>query len=157
MTDEKKQIQLILDTLCKVLNKQELEYFIDEQELVINCTAYKDDSQIDFSFRINPEKKLILLISHIPCTVPQEKTADLAAAICFINNFTANGCFDFDVHTGNIFFRMTNGFLESLIGEDVFEYMISCSLDTIDEYSEQFIMLTEDLMSFEEFFDRNGI
>lgn len=159
MTDEKiqKQIQLVFNTLCNVLNKHGFEYSKDEEKLKVNSTAQKENSHIDFSFEIDADRMLVLLISHIPCIVPQKKRVDLAAAISFINNFTANGCFDFDIKTGNIFFRMTNGFFESLISEEVFEYMISCSLETIDEYSEQFIMLTDDLMSFEEFFDRNGI
>lgn len=159
MFDQKKQKQIdfVFRIILKVLDKKQIEYSMDEKGLSINCLIYSNSLQINSVFKINPERMIVSLISKIPYTITKDKVEDLAAAMCFVNNFTANGCFDLDINAGNMFFRMTNGFLESLIGEEAYEYMISCSSDMMNEYSEQFILLAKGLMSLDEFVDRNGI
>lgn len=153
---KQRQIDFVLKNITNVLEREKIEYLKDEKNLKISFSVNKC-LKADFVFKINSEKMLVSIISKIPYIVKQDKIEDLAAAICFINNFTANGCFDFDINTGEILFRMTNGFLESLIGEEAYEYMIDCSVNMLIEYSEQLILLARGLISLDEFVDRNGI
>lgn len=153
---KQRQIDFVLKNITNVLEREKIEYLKDEKNLKISFSVNKY-LKADFVFKINSEKMLVSLISKIPYIVKQDKIEDLAAAVCFINNFTANGCFDFDINTGEMLFRMTNNFLESLIGEEVYEYMIDCSINMLIEYSEQLILLARGSISLDEFVDRNGI
>lgn len=157
MSDKKKQIDFVLKNIIKALDEERIAYSEDKENLSISCSTHKFGLYIDFVFKIDTENMLVSLISELPYTVQGERIEDLAAAICFINNFTANGCFDLDVNMGKIFFRMSNCFLDSLIGKEAYEYMISCLLNMLDEYSEQLILLAKGLISLDEFVDRNGI
>lgn len=157
MSDKKKQIDFVLKNIIKALDEERIEHSNDEENINISCMTHKFGLHIDFMFKINAENMSVMLISELPCIVKRSRTEDLAAAVCFINNFTANGCFDFDIDNGKIFFRMTNCFCDSLIGKEAYDYMINCLLSMLDEYSEQFKLLAEGSISLDEFVDRNGI
>ena len=50
-----------------------------------------------------------------------------------------------------MFFRMTNSFMESKLGEEAFAYMLFCSCQVIDEYNDKFLMLAKGMVSIEQF------
>ena len=157
MSDKKKQIDFVLKNIIKALDEEGIEYSKDEENLSISCMTHKFGLHIDFIFKVNVENMSVLLVFELHCIIKKDRIEDLAAAVCFINNFTANGCFDFDIDNGKIFFRMANCFFDSLIGKEAYEYMINCLLNMLDEYSEQFKLLAEGSISLDEFVDRNGI
>lgn len=157
MSDKKKQIDFVLKNIIKALDEEEIEHSKDEENLSISCMTHKFGLHIDFIFKINVENMSVLLISELPCIIKKNRIEDLAAAVCFINNFTANGCFDFDIDKRKLSFRMTNCFCDSLIGKEAYKYMINCLLNMLDEYSEQFKLLAEGSINLDQFIDRNGI
>ena len=46
---------------------------------------------------------------------------------------------------------MTVFFRESLIGEGLFQYMISCSCAMVDKYNDQFLALDKGILSITDF------
>jgi hypothetical protein len=48
---------------------------------------------------------------------------------------------------------MTNSFVESLLDAEVFEYMLSCSFATIDEYNDKLLMLANGTISLDKFLE----
>ena len=50
-----------------------------------------------------------------------------------------------------MFFRMTTSFIDSEIGHELFLYLVGCSLGTIDEYNDKFLMISKGLLKIENF------
>ena len=153
---EIKDLQLAKDTfatLCRTLDAEDWKYKKDEENLCIKCGAQGDDFPIEFEVNIDADRMLVLLLSHMPFTIKEDKRIDVAIAISAINNMLVNGFFDYNLVTGGIFFRMTNSFIESKLSEDVFKYMFYASYTTIDEYNDKFLMLSKGMLSLEQFLE----
>lgn len=145
------QSKAVFDALCQYLDKHELNYKKDEKKLSVECGIQGDDLPIDLTIAVDAERLLVMLISHIPFIIQEDKRLDVAIAVSAINNSLVDGCFDYDVAAGHMFFRMTNSFIESKIGEEVFEYMFICSCQIIDGFNDKFLMLSKGMISLEQF------
>lgn len=144
------QAKVAFATLCQTLDNHEWHYKKNEEKLSIECGARGDDLPIEITVTVDADRMLVMLISHIPFVIQEDKRLDVAIAVSAINNVLVDGCFDYDIASGHMFFRMTNSFLESKISEEVFSYMIFCSCQTIDEYNDKFLMLAKGLISIEQ-------
>ena len=99
------------------------------------------------------QRQLVSLLSQMPFAVPENRRTALAVAVSQANNGMVDGSFDFDYLSGRIIFRMTSSYRESLIGKELFTYMLSCACYTIDEYNDKFLMVAKNEMSAEEILD----
>ncbi len=153
MSEQKKleQTQAVFATLCQALDKHEWHYQKDEEKLSIECGAQGDDLPMEITVEVDADRMLVILLSHMPFVIQEDKRLDVAIAVSAINNMLVDGCFDYNVTSGHMFFRMTNSFVESKIGEDVFSYMLYCSCQTIDEYNYKLLMLAKGTISIEQF------
>lgn len=140
-------------TLCQTLDKHEWHYTKDEENLSIECGARGDDLPMEINVKVDADRMLVLLLSHMPFVVNDDKRIDIAIAVSAINNILVDGCFDYDIATGHMFFRMTNSFIESKISEEVFTYMLFCSCQTIDEYNDKLFMLFKGHITVEQFLE----
>ena len=138
-------------TLCRMLDENDWHYQKDEEKLSLECSARGDDLPIALDFRIDTERMLILLISHLPYVIPEDKRLDVAIAVSVANDTLAHGCFDFDMQSGHMFFRMANSFIESQIGEELFFYLLMAACHTVDDYNDKFLMLGKGMITMEQF------
>lgn len=145
------QAKTVFATVCQALDKHEWRYKKDEEKLSIECGAQGDDLPMEITIRVDAERRLVMLLSHMPFVIQEDKRLDVAIAVSAINNLLVDGCFDYDVTTGHMFFRMTNSFIESEPSAEVFSYMLFCACHTIDEYNDKFLMLAKDMLSMEQF------
>lgn len=141
----------VFGVLCRALDAHEFHYQKNEEELTIECGAQGDDLPMEITMRVEAERHLILLLSHIPFVVAEDKRLEVAVAVSVINNRLVDGSFDFDIRDGHMFFRMTNSYLESKIGQDAFAYLLYCSCMTIDKYNDKLMLLAKGLISLEQF------
>jgi hypothetical protein len=141
------------DVLCKTFDSHGWSYERDSEKLKIKCSATGEDLPVSMVIAVDAERMLVTLASYIPVSVPQDKRIDVAIGICKINDCLVDGSFDYDVIEGNVFFRMTNSFVESLLDAEVFEYMLSCSFATIDEYNDKLLMLAKGTISLDKFLE----
>ena len=139
------------ETLCHTLDALEWSYNKCEEDLRIECYARGEDLPIDITVRVDAERMLVLLISNIPFVVGEDKRLDVAIAVSAINNMLVDGSFDFNIATGQMFFRMTNSFIESKLSESVFAYMLYCSCETVDAYNDKLLMIAKGMLSMESF------
>ena len=153
MADEKKlaQAKVAFDTFCRMLDNNEWSYNKNEEKLMIESGAQGDDLPMEITVRIDADRQVVLVLSHLPFVIQEDKRLELAIAVSAVNNALVDGCFDYDLANGHVFFRMTNSFLESTLGEDVFKYMLYCSCQTIDEYNDRFLMLAKGMLTIEQF------
>ena len=152
MSEEKelKQAQAVYKALCDMLDDHDWHYEKDESELSISCGARGDDLPIELRIRVDAQRKLVTLLSQMPFDVPENRRKALAVAVSEANSTMVDGNFDYNYLTGKIIFRMTTSFLDSLIGKELFEYMLSCACYTIDEYNDKFLMVAMKEMSVEQ-------
>ncbi|MBO5778777.1 MAG: hypothetical protein J6R82_04330 [Clostridia bacterium] len=155
MTDENKMMQAkaVFANICDSLDARSWHYDKNEEGLSIRCSVSSDDLPIELVIQVDSPRYLLMLLSKIPFTTPEDKRLDLAIAVSIVNNRLVDGCFDYDVKSGNMFFRMTNSYMDSKIGDDVFSYMILCSASTIDNYNEKFMLLAKGIITLEKFMD----
>lgn len=121
-------------SLCRIMEKNSIEYICDDNELSVRCTLNGRDADHSFIFEIDSARMLITLASPLELSVPEKKNADLAIAVCMINNTLKDGCFGIDFNEHTIYFTLTSSFYESDINGRLFEYMLSAAADTVDEY-----------------------
>ncbi|MCQ2467713.1 MAG: YbjN domain-containing protein [Clostridia bacterium] len=139
------------DTLCKNLDDHGWHYDKDLDNLKIDVGCSGDDMPMDLRIRVDPKRQLISVLSLIPTTTPEDKRFEMAVAVSIVNNKLADGCFDFDINDGSLFFRISNSFIDTVIGSEAFSYMLIVSFKTIDEYNDKFLMLNKGLISVENF------
>lgn len=152
MADEKlERAQKVYGTLCSTLDSHEWHYKKDEEKLSIDCGAQGEDLPMEITIKVDAERQLIMLLSHLPFVISEDKRLDVAIAVSAVNNKLVDGSFDYNIADGHMFFRMTSSFIESEIGNELFTYMLMVSCHTIDEYNDKFLMLGKGMMSIEDF------
>lgn len=152
MSEEKdlKRAQAVYATLCDMLTELDWHFQKDEEHLMIECSARGDDLPMELRVEVDAERNLIVLLSQMPFAIPEERRTALAIAVSLANNGLADGSFDYDYLSGRIIFRLTSSYIGSLIGKQLFHYMLMCSCATIDEYNDKFLMVAMSKMSNEE-------
>ena len=153
MTDEKilKQAQSVYDTLCKALEAREWKFTKIEDKLTITCGARGEDLPMDIIVIVNPKAQVVSLYSPLPFKMAEDKRVDAAVAVSVANYGLVNGTFDYDVTDGEIRFRLVSSFRESILGEELFDYMLMVSAATVDDYNDKFLMLSKGMLSLEQF------
>lgn len=153
MADEKdlKLAKETFATLCRMLENAQWKFQKDEEELKVKCGAQGDDLPIELNINVDAERMLVVVASMLPMAIQEDKRLDVAIAVTAINNVLANGSFDYDVLSGRIFFRMVNSFRDSVLGEELFAYMVYASCQIVDEYNDKLLMLAKGMLSMEQF------
>ena len=153
MADEKQLAlaKITFDAFCRMLDNNDWNYKKDEEKLTIECGAQGDDLPMEITVKIDADRQVVMVLSHLPFVIKEDKRLEVAIAVSAINNALVDGCFDYDLANGRLYFRMTNSFIESKLSEEVFAYMLYCSCQTIDEYNDKFLMLSKGMISIEQF------
>lgn len=145
------QAKAAFATLCQALDENQWRYKKDEENLTVECGARGDDLPMELTIKVDAGRRLVMLFSHLPFVIQEDKRLDVAVGISAINNILVDGCFDYNLTNGHIFFRMTNSILESQLSKEVFTYLLFCSCQTIDEYNDKLLMLAKGMISVEQF------
>ena len=143
----------VFETLCDTLKAQGISHEAQEDKLSIRFQARGEDIPLDIYIQVDAERDLIMLLSHLPFEVEQDKRIEMAVAISVINNQLVDGCFDYGLEDGHIIFRLTNSYLESEVDQDLFEYMLFLSFGTIDEYNDKLMMIAKGLLPLAKFIE----
>lgn len=155
MTNEQlERANTIYKKICELLENNKWSYTKDEENLRIVLTTRGEDLPIDIRIKVDQERQLILLLSPMPFIIPEDRRLDIAIATNAVNNIMVDGSFDFNVKNGSMFFRITNSFIESEIGNEVLNYLLIVSCFSIDEYNDKFLMLSKGMMSVEDFISK---
>ena len=150
---EIKKAKAVFATLCEMLDERDWHYQKDEERLTVSCGAQGEDLPIELRIEVDIKRRLIVLLSQMPFVVGEKRRAAMAVAVSKANDGTVDGNFDYDYLGGRIVFRMTSSYLESLIGKELFNYMLMCACVTVDRYNDKFLMVAKNEMTFEEILD----
>jgi len=146
----KKQAQSVYETFCKTLDARNWKYTRHDEDLVITCGVRGEDLPMDLVIIVNPKAQVVSVISQLPFSIPEDKRVDMAMAVCVANNGLINGTFDFNVLKGDIRFRVVSSFRESILSEELFNYMLIIAAGTVDQYNDKFLMISKGMMSLQQ-------
>lgn len=146
----------VFDALVDMLDTRDWKYDKFEEDLVIKSGIKGDDLPIEFIIVVKPKNQVVQLLSRLPFQIPEDKRVDAAIAVCVANNGLVDGSFDYDIGEGDITFRLTCSYRESFLSADLFEYMILVSASTIDDYNDKFFMIAKDMMSVQQFIEKEN-
>ncbi len=149
MAEEKalKQARKNYETLCRLLDSRQWHYSRHDEDLTITCGARGDDLPMDLNIEVDADRELIMLLSPMPFDIPEDRRDAMAVAVSTANYRIADGSFDYNYLKGRIVFRMTASYRGSVIGEELFEYLLFVSCSTIDEYNDKFLLVSKSNMA----------
>lgn len=155
MTDatQLKLAQAEYKLLCDLLDSYNWHYDKDDEKLVLYVNVRGEDLPIPIRVIIDADRQLAVLHSQMPFDVPEDMRKNMAVAVSLANHDLVDGVFDYDVESGNIVFRITSSFMESLIGGEVFDYMVQAACSLVDEYNDKFAAVVAQKMTIEEIVD----
>ena len=153
MADMNKALQ-VYQTLCDALDRRGWKYGKEEEKLLVHFGVNGEDIPMNFILIVDAERQLIRLMSPLPFKMSEAKRMEGAIAACAASYGMVDGSFDYDLSDGTILFRMTASFRESVIGDGLFQYMISCSCAMVDKYNDLFLALDKDIMSIADFIEK---
>lgn len=153
---ELKQARAAFDTLCSALDNNDWRYQKNEENMTISCGARGDDLPIDIRIEVDAERMLVMLLSQLPFTAPEDKRTEMAIAVSVINNMLVDGSFDYDIRSGRMVFRISSSFRESLLGERAFMYILLCSCKTVDDFNDKLMMLAKGMLTLDQFLGALG-
>lgn len=156
MADAKKieNAMKVYESLCEAIDKRGWKYEKDEEQLLVHFGVSGDDIPMQFVLIVDIERQLIRLMSPLPFTMCESKRMEGAIATCTASFGMVDGSFDYDITEGTIIFRLTASFRESLIGDGLFQHMISCSCFMVDKYNDLFLALDKGIISIADFIEK---
>lgn len=152
MTDEKniKAAKAVYADICAMLDGRKWSYNRRESEWLIQTSARGDDLAIDIRIKVDVERQLVILYSPMPFVVPETMRREMAVAVACANRGMVDGSFDYKYETGKILFRLVASYRNSLISKEVYDYVLSVSCSTVDDYNDKFFSAINRKMSIEE-------
>ena len=146
----------VYETLCAAIDRRNWNYGKDEEKLLVHVGVSGEDIPMKFILFVDADRQLIRLMSPLPFKMSEDKRVEGAIATCAATYGMADGSFDYDLSDGEIVFRMTASFRESMIGDGLFQYMISCSCAMVDKYNDVFLAIDKGLMSIADFLTKES-
>lgn len=136
--DELKQARTVFGTICDYLDKHEWRYEKDEDNLKVQLATKGDDLVIPIAIKVNTDLMIVTIYSPMPFEVPEDKRVGMTVAVTAANYRIVDGSFDYSVKEGTIVYRITSSYRDSIIGEDLIEYLLMCACFTVDAYNDKF-------------------
>jgi len=148
------QAQSTFQALCKMLDTRNWHYTKDEAKLQIECGVKGEDLPIELRILVLPRQQIVQLLSLLPLSFPSDKITDGAIATAVATYNLVDGSFDYNIKNGHVVFRLTSSFRESLLSDDLFEYMLMVSASTIDAYNDQFFSISKGMLTLQQFVEK---
>ena len=150
---ELQQAKQVYDSLVNMLESRNWKFEKFENDLVIRSGIKGDDLPIEFIMFVKPKNQVVQFISKLPFNMPEDKRVEGAIAVSVANYGLVDGSFDYDISDGEIRYRLTSSYRESILSDDHFEYMIMCAASTVDDYNDRLFMLAKGMIDVEKFIE----
>ncbi|MBQ3015663.1 MAG: YbjN domain-containing protein [Clostridia bacterium] len=151
-----KKAREVYASLISMLDSINWSYEKEEEKLIIRSGVNGDDLPVEFLVVVNPKNEVVQFISQLPFNAPEDKRIDLSIAVNVANWGLCDGSFDYNVTDGRIIFRMTSSYRESVLGEELFKYLIMVAASTVDRYNDKFFMISKGMISIQQFIQQEN-
>lgn len=147
---QKRLAKDVFKSLCELFDENKFKYTKDKDRLCVDLVMQGDDIPIGLSIIVSAELQVALLVSHLPFIVPHDRRAAMAVAANEANSYMIDGSFEMNYLTGEVNFRMTAHFENSMISKDLLRYFVFTACKTIDMYNDKFLFVTKNDMTAEQ-------
>lgn len=155
---DKKQIKEAVATykaLCGALDRRNWKYTKDEEKLLVRFNVSGDDLNMSFVMFVDADRALVRLMSWFPFNATNNPDA-VSRAILQANYKMIAGSFDFNYKDGAIAFRLSASYKGAVLGDGVFNYMINCAANTVDDYNDEMLMLDKGQITLDQFMKKHA-
>lgn len=135
---------------CSVLDELEIKYTPHEDDLHISFTVVGNDVPALYDIEFNTDFQMIRILSKMPFVVPEDKRFDVGKAVTIVNFELANGNFDFCYRDGEILFRISTGYKNSVISKDLMRQLLIVSFMTVERYNDKFLFVAQGIIKPED-------
>lgn len=139
----------LYELMCAALDERSWKYKRHDEECFIEYGMNGED--IPMSFLMSVHNGAVQNYSVIPAAMDEEHRVDGAVVVAFVNNLLPDGCFDYDLQTGRISFRLCYPIMDALPGKELFYHVIDLAGWAVDRYNDSFLMLAKGLISLNDF------
>lgn len=143
----------VLETICAMLDSEELKYQRDDEDISVQVTFNGNDFDIILVFKIVPDRELVMLFSPLTFNAPEDGRQDIAMAMTVLNNITYDGMWTISLPDGEMQFRVTNSYCDSIIGKACYKDMMSLAITANHQFADKFFMLGKGATTFKQFID----
>lgn len=146
-----KLAKTIFNQICSVMDAKGWKYDAHEKENVVHFIVVGEDIPMEFIAHVDVERQLVRLMSQLPFKFADDKRIEGAIVTSSANYAIVDGCFQYDITDGEIIFKLTTSYRDSLISNETIEYMVACSVAVVEEFNDKFLMVSKGVMSVEDF------
>lgn len=153
MADKKDVAKKWYKSLCGMLDSMNWTYDKDEEKLKISCQATWDDEELDIRMYLDAEREIAITWIFLDLTVPEAMRKTMAHAVNVMNYTIVHGTFDFGQEQGNLLYRCTSSYKDSVVSEEWFKYLLSTSCSTVGTNMGAFRRLVKGYLTVDELYD----
>ncbi len=144
MSEQKdREAGAMLDTVCRMFDGISWRYEKDEGNDTVRCTVEGQDLNMPVLFRVLSDRKLVVLHSPLPLSVPRERVGEMAAAVGGINQSLVDGFFYLDLVKNEVYFRAAASYEGARLSEEACFYLLRSSLETVERYNDKLAALAD--------------
>ena len=120
--------------ICQCLDELEIKYEKEEDKLSVHFPFMSEQKEVIYvGFYVRESQQLISLNIFPDYKVNQSKIIEMAIATSQFNYFLYDGSLDLNVGTGEMLFRMTSNFWDSLLSVEVIKQMLVVGINSASE------------------------
>ncbi len=155
---ENKDAQKMYETFCNMLENIHWKFRRDDDKLVILTSAIGNDLSMPLQVVVSASRNVLYIKSHLPFTVPRDMIGDVSVALHLANYSMLNGCFEYDINTGYVGFKVVMPFGGCLISEETCHYLTMLTCNMVDKFNDKLDKLIKKeitLLDFKKFVESN--
>lgn len=140
--------------LTAMLERQNLHYTVEEDtdaRISIRIHFQGADLPMTLHIVLRTDRQIATVFSVMPECFAEDRWAEAALAVAVANQGLIDGSFDLNLETGEVRFRLTSSFIETVLSETLFSYLMYVSAETVDRYNDRFAALSRGETDLAEF------
>jgi|GEM_PF-2089371 len=150
--DKKQKLALkVSNTIKKYLDSQKWRYSVSNDQLGFSFGITTDRLPFQYQISVSPESESVYLSVGQDLVVPHDKRIAMAYALCAVNDYLVDGCFDYSVSEGKMSFRVVVAYGDAEFGATTVEYMINVAYSTLNKLNDAIVDYVEDRIDQREF------
>ncbi len=142
-----KEAKNVYAALLEMLTDNNFHFEKDDENLSVKITMSGHDIGMDFKLEIDAERQLVVYTSLLPFKFKEDSIVAGAIAVCLINFSLADGSFDLDIRDGELSFKLTSSYMDSLLSKDALNYMFAMACMIVDRYNDRLVLVNEGLLN----------
>lgn len=152
--DKQTRAKEVFGLLCLALDQRKWKYNKNTEKLTVSFSVVGNDLPMRMNIYVETKREIVSCYTSQDFTVPEDKVPAFCMGVCAINNHLVDGSFDFDVLRRTVTYRLTVSYHDSVVGTELFDYMIDCSSATVDDVNQDMKAYAEGKLDYDTFIQR---